>query len=133
MSCVHVCVCACVCVCPHRKNELEELMLLNLSKKAWTAGLVLNNFETHQEQNEKIVKELKTLADRYDQVRVCVRARVCVCARAPCVCARMCACVATPCVWPPPVAWAWWLCIRGMGVGLRQRPTYVCVCMRVYT
>jgi hypothetical protein len=30
---------------PRRKNELEELMLLNLSKKAWGAGLVLQNFK----------------------------------------------------------------------------------------
>ncbi|KAJ9529701.1 26S proteasome regulatory subunit [Haematococcus lacustris] len=51
----------------YRKNELEELMLLNLSKKAWAAGLLLQNFQAHAEQNEKVVKELKRLADRYDQ------------------------------------------------------------------
>mmetsp|Transcript_13927 Transcript_13927/g.34320 ORF Transcript_13927/g.34320 Transcript_13927/m.34320 type:complete len:313 (-) Transcript_13927:268-1206(-) len=51
----------------YRKNELEERMLLNLSKKAWAAGLVLQNFQQHHESNEKVVKELKGLADRYDK------------------------------------------------------------------
>jgi len=54
----------------YRKNELEELMLLNLSKKAWTAGLTLRNFDHHTEDNEKVVKELKALADRYDKAVV---------------------------------------------------------------
>ena len=52
----------------YRKNELEERMLLNLSKKSWTAGLTLTNFQHHNESNEKVVKELKSLADRYDKV-----------------------------------------------------------------
>jgi 26S proteasome regulatory subunit N11 len=51
----------------YRKNELEELMLLNLSKKNWTTGLRLQNFETHTDGNEKVVKELKALAERYDK------------------------------------------------------------------
>lgn len=53
----------------NRKNELEESMLLNLSKRSWTAGLTLTNFQQHNESNEKVVKELKALADRYDKVR----------------------------------------------------------------
>lgn len=51
----------------YRKNELEELMLLNLSKKTWTTGLSLQQFDQHQDDNEKIVKELKSLTDRYDK------------------------------------------------------------------
>jgi len=43
-------------------------MLLNLSKKSWTAGLTLTDFQQHNESNEKVVKELKSLADRYDKV-----------------------------------------------------------------
>ena len=43
-------------------------MLLNLNKKTWTAGLTLQNFQTHNESNEKVVKELQSLADRYDKV-----------------------------------------------------------------
>jgi hypothetical protein len=37
-----------------RKNELEELMLLNLSKKTWTEGLLLHNFTNHAASNEKV-------------------------------------------------------------------------------
>lgn len=51
----------------YRKNELEELMLLNLSKKTWTNGLSLQQFDAHTDANEKIVKELKALTDRYDK------------------------------------------------------------------
>lgn len=54
----------------YRKNELEERMLLNLSKKAWTEDLTVKNFEVHKEGNEKIVSELKTLAERYDKAVV---------------------------------------------------------------
>ena len=43
-------------------------MLLNLSKRSWTAGLTLTNFQHHNESNEKVVKDLKSLADRYDKV-----------------------------------------------------------------
>ena len=32
----------------YRKNELEERMLLNLSKKGWTHGLTLEAFNKHQ-------------------------------------------------------------------------------------
>lgn len=50
----------------YRKNELEELMLLNLSKKTWTEGLLLQDFETHATANEKVVAEMKDLMTRYD-------------------------------------------------------------------
>ena len=39
-------------------------MLLSLSKKTWTDGLLLENFENHTSTNEKVVKELRMLADR---------------------------------------------------------------------
>ncbi|KAG2487385.1 hypothetical protein HYH03_013954 [Edaphochlamys debaryana] len=51
----------------YRKNELEERMLLNMSKQGWTAGLRLGDFSAHSEANEKTVKELKGLAERYDK------------------------------------------------------------------
>ncbi|GLC39492.1 multicatalytic endopeptidase [Pleodorina starrii] len=51
----------------YRKNELEERMLLNLSKRGWTAGLRLADFAAHSDANEKVVKELKGLAERYDK------------------------------------------------------------------
>ncbi|PNW88033.1 hypothetical protein CHLRE_01g011500v5 [Chlamydomonas reinhardtii] len=51
----------------YRKNELEERMLLNLSKRGWTSGLRLADFAQHSESNEKVIKELKGLAERYDK------------------------------------------------------------------
>lgn len=50
----------------YRKNELEELMLLNLSKKTWTEGLLLQDFAAHAASNEKVVGEMKDLVKRYD-------------------------------------------------------------------
>lgn len=35
----------------YRKHQLEEVMLLNLSKKNWTSGLVLKDFGEHTEAN----------------------------------------------------------------------------------
>jgi len=32
----------------YRKNELEQRMLLNLHKKKWTDGLILENYEAHE-------------------------------------------------------------------------------------
>jgi len=49
----------------YRKNELEERMLLNLSKKRWTDGLTITDFEKHASTNEKLVKELKNLSEKY--------------------------------------------------------------------
>jgi hypothetical protein len=40
-----------------RKNELEELMLLNLSKKTWTEGLLLQDFEAHASSNDKVRRQ----------------------------------------------------------------------------
>lgn len=50
----------------YRKNELEEAMLLNLSKKAWTSGLTLGDYEQHAAGNAKTVEEMKGLAARYN-------------------------------------------------------------------
>ena len=52
-----------------RKNELEERMLLNLSKKRWTDGLSILDFEKHAVTNEKFVSELKDLSEKY--IKVC--------------------------------------------------------------
>ncbi len=40
----------------YRKNELEQKMLLNLHKKTWNNGLILNKFDSHFEENETNVK-----------------------------------------------------------------------------
>jgi len=54
----------------YRKNQLEEKMLLNLHKKTWTAGLVLEDFESHATGNEKVLKELQSLSEKYDKAVV---------------------------------------------------------------
>lgn len=51
----------------YRKNELEEGMLLNLSKKAWTSGLTLGDYDQHAAANSKTVEEMKGLAVRYNE------------------------------------------------------------------
>eukprot|EP00775_Hariotina_reticulata_P006925 gene6925-7143_t len=49
-----------------RKNELEELMLLNLSKKTWTQGLLLQDYAQHASSNDKVVSDMKDLVSHYD-------------------------------------------------------------------
>jgi len=51
----------------YRKNELEQKMLLNLHKKKWTDGLILENYDEHQKSNEKLVQELCDLAKNYNK------------------------------------------------------------------
>eukprot|EP00931_Biecheleriopsis_adriatica_P005903 TRINITY_DN107380_c0_g1_i1.p1 TRINITY_DN107380_c0_g1~~TRINITY_DN107380_c0_g1_i1.p1 ORF type:complete len:317 (-),score=90.57 TRINITY_DN107380_c0_g1_i1:94-1044(-) len=52
----------------YRKNDLEQKMLMNLDKKKWQDGLKLTNFEQHEGQNEKTVKEMLDLTERYNKV-----------------------------------------------------------------
>jgi len=52
----------------YRKNELEQKMLLNLHKKKWTDGLLLEDFNTHQKTNEKLVQEMLELAKNYNKL-----------------------------------------------------------------
>jgi 26S proteasome regulatory subunit N11 len=42
-------------------------MLLNLHKKKWTDGLTLENYNTHQKTNEKLVQEMQDLAKQYNK------------------------------------------------------------------
>jgi len=51
----------------YRKNELEQKMLLNLHKKKWMDGLLLENYETHEKTNEKLVQEMVELAKNYNK------------------------------------------------------------------
>ena len=43
-------------VLDYRKNELEEQMLMNLHKTAWTDGLTTRRYEEHTAQNETTMK-----------------------------------------------------------------------------
>ena len=49
----------------HRKNKLEQKMLLNLHKKSWIDNLKLDNYSKHCESNEKLVKDMLILAKNY--------------------------------------------------------------------
>lgn len=51
----------------YRKNELEEKMLLNLHKKKWGDGLLLEDYEEHSRQTEELLQEMGSLAEKYDQ------------------------------------------------------------------
>jgi len=51
----------------YRKNELEQKMLLNLHKKKWTDGLLLEDFEAHEKSNQKLVQEMLDLAKNYNK------------------------------------------------------------------
>eukprot|EP01117_Protostelium_nocturnum_P006106 TRINITY_DN21_c1_g1_i1.p1 TRINITY_DN21_c1_g1~~TRINITY_DN21_c1_g1_i1.p1 ORF type:complete len:311 (+),score=88.31 TRINITY_DN21_c1_g1_i1:173-1105(+) len=52
----------------YRKNELEQKMLLNLHKKKWTDGLLLEDFHNHEKNNETLVAEMLDLAKNYDKL-----------------------------------------------------------------
>jgi len=41
-----------------RKNDLEEQMLMNLHKKAWATGLLLNKFEEHRAAAEATLADM---------------------------------------------------------------------------
>ena len=49
----------------YRKNELEERMLLNLSKQGWTHGLTLQKFAEHAKQTEASLDDLKRFSEKY--------------------------------------------------------------------
>jgi len=49
----------------YRKNELEQKMLLNLNKKSWEEGLVLQEFKEHSRDNQNLVDEMLKLTKAY--------------------------------------------------------------------
>lgn len=51
----------------YRKNDLEQKMLLNLSRKKWSDGLKLVDFDKHDGDNESIVKEMLDLTEKYNK------------------------------------------------------------------
>lgn len=48
-----------------RKNDLEEQMLMNLHKKDWTSGLLLQRFEDHRKNVETMMERMARLANDY--------------------------------------------------------------------
>jgi len=51
----------------YRKNDFEQKMLLNLHKKNWSHGLLLENFAEHEKFNEKTTQEMLDLVKRYQK------------------------------------------------------------------
>jgi len=49
----------------YRKNELEEMMLLNLHKPKWTEGLHVQDFNEHTTQNKKSVEGMLRYTKEY--------------------------------------------------------------------
>jgi 26S proteasome regulatory subunit N11 len=54
-------------VIDYRKNELEEQMLMNLHKRNWTSGLIVDRFEDHQKKNEDTVDRMLRLTVDYNE------------------------------------------------------------------
>ena len=54
----------------YRKNELEQKMLLNLHKKSWMDGLILEDYTLHCKTNETTVNEMLELAKNYNKVGI---------------------------------------------------------------
>jgi len=52
----------------YRKNDLEQKMLLNLGRKKWQDGLKLGSFDTHEADNEKLVKDMLDITEKYNTV-----------------------------------------------------------------
>jgi 26S proteasome regulatory subunit N11 len=52
----------------YRKNELEQKMLLNLHKKKWTDGLLLEDFHNHEKSNEKTIQVMIVVGVNYNVV-----------------------------------------------------------------
>jgi len=55
----------------YRKNDLELKMLMNLRKKTWTHGLIIEDFPNHNKNNEENLKSMldltKKLNERLDE------------------------------------------------------------------
>lgn len=54
-------------VIDYRKNELEEQMLMNLNRRQWTDGLIMQRYEDHHSSNEQIMKDMLELAKEYNE------------------------------------------------------------------
>lgn len=51
----------------YRKNELEQMMLLNLHKPKWTEGLTLTKFDDHTNQNKQIIEQMLAFVKGYNK------------------------------------------------------------------
>jgi 26S proteasome regulatory subunit N11 len=51
----------------YRKNELEQNMLMNVNREAWTGALGLKDFATHSVDNEAAARNILVLAEAYSK------------------------------------------------------------------
>lgn len=51
----------------YRKNELEQMMLLNLHKPKWTEGLTLTKFDEHTNQSKQTIEQMLTFVKGYNK------------------------------------------------------------------
>jgi 26S proteasome regulatory subunit N11 len=51
----------------YRKNDLEQKVLLNLGRKKWTDGLKMTKFDTHETNNENLIKDMCSMTEKYNQ------------------------------------------------------------------
>jgi 26S proteasome regulatory subunit N11 len=50
-----------------RKNDLEEQMLMNLHRKDWSSGLILQKFEEQQKSTEALLQDMVKLSAAYSE------------------------------------------------------------------
>jgi len=48
-----------------RKNELEEQMLMNLHKKDWTSGMLVEQYQDHQKHTAVLLEDMTRLSKDY--------------------------------------------------------------------
>eukprot|EP01127_Copromyxa_protea_P002092 TRINITY_DN11983_c0_g1_i1.p1 TRINITY_DN11983_c0_g1~~TRINITY_DN11983_c0_g1_i1.p1 ORF type:complete len:312 (-),score=57.30 TRINITY_DN11983_c0_g1_i1:111-1046(-) len=51
----------------YRKNELEQMMLLNLHKPKWTEGLTITKFDDHTNQSKQTIEQMLTFVKGYNK------------------------------------------------------------------
>lgn len=51
----------------YRKNELEQMMLLNLHKPKWTEGLTMTKFDDHTNQSKQTIEQMLTFVKGYNK------------------------------------------------------------------
>eukprot|EP00211_Chloroparvula_japonica_P017039 CAMPEP_0119131478 /NCGR_PEP_ID=MMETSP1310-20130426/10407_1 /TAXON_ID=464262 /ORGANISM="Genus nov. species nov., Strain RCC2339" /LENGTH=303 /DNA_ID=CAMNT_0007122053 /DNA_START=90 /DNA_END=1001 /DNA_ORIENTATION=+ len=51
----------------YRKNELEQTMLLNLHKRKWTKGLMLDDWDELDKENAKTLDDMRDLSVKYNK------------------------------------------------------------------
>merc|ERR1712151_762941 len=54
-------------VIDYRKNELEEQMLMNLHKKKWSDGLIVDTHKVNRKRNEETINNMVKMTEEYNK------------------------------------------------------------------